>query len=157
MLRNRVYYRLKPFIPQSLRTALRRRLAFRLRSNVKDIWPIMPGSERPPEEWPGWPGNKKFAVVLTHDVESESGLHKCQELAELERKLGFRSSFNFIPEGSYRVPSELRVELANQGFEIGIHDLKHDGRLFASRREFSRKATRINDYLRDWSAAGFRS
>src|SRR5207248_3583108 len=43
------------------------------------------------------------------------------------------------------------------GFEVGIHDLRHDGRLFLSRREFSRKAARINRYLRDWNAAGFRS
>src|SRR5712692_533747 len=157
MLRNRVYYRVKPFIPQSLRTALRRRLASRLRGGVADIWPVMPGSERPPEDWPGWPEGKKFAVVLTHDVEGAAGVHRCRELMRLERRLGFRSSFNFIPEGNYKVPSELRNELASHGFEIGIHDLKHDGRLFASRREFSRKATRINGYLRDWNAAGFRS
>jgi hypothetical protein len=34
---------------------------------VRDIWPIMPGSEKPPEDWPGWPDGKKFAFVLTHD------------------------------------------------------------------------------------------
>jgi glycosyltransferase involved in cell wall biosynthesis len=157
MLRNRVYYRIKPFIPQSLRTVLRRRLASRLRSSIADIWPIMPGSERLPENWPGWPEGKKFAVVLTHDIESAAGVHKCRELMRLERELGFRSSFNFIPEGNYKVPSKLRHELARQRFEVGIHDLKHDGRLFASRREFSRKAMRINRYLRDWNAAGFRS
>ena len=157
MLRNRIYYRIKPFIPQSLRTALRRRLASRLRSSVADIWPIMPGSERLPENWPGWPEGKKFAVVLTHDIESAAGVHKCRELMRLERKLGFRSSFNFIPEGNYKVPSKLRDELARQRFEVGIHDLKHDGRLFASRREFNRRAARINSYLREWDAVGFRS
>src|SRR5216684_3536436 len=103
------------------------------------------------------PSGQKFAVVLTHDVEGAAGVHRCRELMRLERRLGFRSSFNFIPEGNYKVPSELRNELASHGFEIGIHDLKHDGRLFASRREFSRKALRINGYLRDWNAAGFRS
>jgi len=157
MLRNRIYYRIKPFIPQSLRTALRRRLALRLRGGVANIWPIMPGSERPPENWPGWPEGKKFAVVLTHDIESAAGVDRCRELMRLERKLGFRSSFNFIPEGDYQVPRELREELTQNGFEVGIHDLKHDGRLFASRGEFSRKAIRINRYLRDWNAAGFRS
>src|ERR1700730_8953631 len=157
MLRNRVYDRVKPFIPQSLRTALRRRLASRLRNSVANIWPIMPGSERPPENWPGWPEGKKFAVVLTHDIESATGVHKCLKLMRLEQELGFRSSFNFIPEGNYQVPSELRDELASKGFEIGIHDLKHDGRLFASRREFNRKAARINRYLREWNAGGFRS
>src|SRR2546425_7688205 len=129
MLRNRIYYGLKPFVPQSLRTAIRRKLAMRLRKQIGDVWPIMPGSERPPENWSGWPGNKKFAFVLTHDVETEAGLSRCRSLMQLELDLGFRSSFNFIPEGSYRVPAELREELTANGFEVGIHDLKHDGHL----------------------------
>ena len=75
----------------------------------------------------------------------------------LEMDLGFRSSFNFVPEGGYRVPVELRQELTARGFEVGIHDLKHDGRLFASRRRFKRRALKINGYAREWGAAGFRS
>jgi hypothetical protein len=157
MLRNRIYYGLKPFVPQFLRTAIRRKLAMRLRRQVEHVWPIMPGSERTPENWPGWPGSKKFAFVLTHDVESEVGLSRCRSLMELELDLGFRSSFNFIPEGSYRVSVELRHELAANGFEVGIHDLKHDGHLFSSRRKFTRRAARINAYAREWGASGFRS
>ena len=157
MLRNRIYYGLKPFVPQALRTAIRRKLAMRLRKQIGDVWPIMPGSERAPENWPGWPGGKKFAFVLTHDVESKVGLSRCRALMQLEQDLGFRSSFNFVPEGSYRVPSELRKELTASGFEVGIHDLKHDGHLFASYRGFKRCAARINNYLREWGASGFRS
>ena len=129
----------------------------RLRKRIGDIWPIMPGSERPPENWPGWPGGKKFALVLTHDVESKAGLEKCPSLMHLEMELGFRSSFNFVPEGDYRVPAELRNELTAQGFEVGIHDLKHDGHLFASHRGFKKRAVRINRYAREWGASGFRS
>jgi glycosyltransferase involved in cell wall biosynthesis len=132
-------------------------MALRLRKRVGDVWPIMPGSERPPENWPGWPERKKFAVVLTHDVESKAGLEKCGSLMEMELDLGFRSSFNFVPEGSYRVPAELREDLTARGFEVGIHDLRHDGHLFASRRKFKRHATRINSYAREWGASGFRS
>jgi glycosyltransferase involved in cell wall biosynthesis len=157
MLRNRIYYGLKPFVPQSLRTAIRRSLALRLRKRIADVWPIMPGSERPPENWPGWPAGKKFAFVLTHDVEGKAGLGKCRSLMQLELELGFRSSFNFVPEGSYRVPAGLREELTAYGFEVGIHDLKHDGHLFASYRGFKRRAVRINNYAHEWGASGFRS
>lgn len=157
MLRNRIYYGLKPFVPQRLRTAIRRKLATRLRKRIRDVWPIMPGSERPPENWPGWPDSKKFALVLTHDVESKTGLSRCRSLMQLELDLGFRSSFNFIPEGSYCVPAELRQELTANGFEVGIHDLKHNGHLFSSRRKFKRCAERINGYAREWGASGFRS
>ncbi|HEV3410223.1 MAG TPA: glycosyltransferase, partial [Chthoniobacterales bacterium] len=157
ILRNKIYYRVKPFVPQSLRTAVRRRFALRLRERVQDIWPIMHGSEVPPEGWRGWPEGKKFAFVLTHDVEGEGGMRKCRQLMEIERALGFRSSFNFIPEGDYRVPRELREELVANGFEVGVHDLQHDGRLYQSRREFRQKAKRINHYVHEWGASGFRS
>jgi glycosyltransferase involved in cell wall biosynthesis len=129
----------------------------RLRSRIGNVWPIMPGSEVPPENWPGWPSDKKFALVLTHDVESRAGLGKCRPLMQLEMELGFRSSFNFVPEGKYRVPAELREALTGGGFEVGIHDLKHDGHLFASHRGFKRRAERINGYARKWGASGFRS
>src|SRR5207253_10714312 len=138
-------------------TAIRRKLAMRLRKQIGDVWPIMPGSEWAPENWPGWPGGKKFAFVLTHDVESKTGVSRCRSVMELEQRLEFRSSFNFIPEGSYRVPVELRQELTANGFEVGIHDLKHDGHLFSSRRKFTRHAAKINAYARDWGAVGFRS
>src|SRR6201982_1158250 len=140
MLRNRLYYRLKPFIPQSFRAAVRRGIASRLVARFGSCWPIATGSERRPEGWPGWPENKKFALVLTHDVESAVGLRKCRKLMQLEMDAWFRSSFNFVPEGDYRLPPELREELAQNGFEIGNHGLKHDGRLFTSRRKFKQSA-----------------
>jgi uncharacterized protein len=157
MLRNKIYYRLKPFIPRALRRAMRKRLAGWVRKRTRDVWPIIPGSERRPRNWPGWPDNKKFALVLTHDVEGDTGLKKCRQLMQLEMDLGVRSSFNFIPEGDYRVPREMREELTRNGFEVGVHDFQHDGHLFASRREFGRKATHINHYVHEWGAAGFRS
>ena len=43
------------------------------------------------------------------------------------------------------------------GFEIGVHDLNHDGHLYRSRGLFSKKAKDINRYLQEWDAVGFRS
>jgi uncharacterized protein len=155
--RNRAYYWLKPFIPRPARIAFRSWLARRKRLDVNDRWPILPGSEQPPEGWPGWPDGKQFALVLTHDVEGPEGLNKCWPLAELEMQLGFRSSFNFIPEGDYAVPDDLRQRLISHGFEVGVHDLYHDGKLFKSRAHFHKQAPRINHYIRQWDAAGFRA
>jgi len=157
VIRNKIYYAAKPFVPVAIRRAIRRKFASRMRDRVKGVWPIMPGSERMPDGWPGWPDGKRFAVVLTHDVEGQAGLDKCRDLMQLELELGFRSSFNFIPEGGYAVPADLREELARNGFEVGVHDLKHDGRLYRSRRGFRQRAARINHYLSKWGAAGFRS
>jgi glycosyltransferase involved in cell wall biosynthesis len=128
-----------------------------VRKRTADVWPIMPGSEHAPGHWPGWPDGKKFALVLTHDVEGPTGLNRCRQLMGLEMDMGLRSSFNFIPEGSYRVSRELREELTRNGFEVGVHDFRHDGHLFASWREFARNAAHINHYINEWDAVGFRS
>lgn len=157
MFRNRVYYRIKPAIPRALRLSIRRWFALRKRNRVQDFWPIAPGSEQPPANWPGWPGGKKFALVLTHDVESQWGVDRSRQLMRVEKGLGFQSSFNFIPKGSYEVPEQLRKELVRNGFEVGVHDLRHDGKLYRTRGEFSKNAALINQYLRDWDAVGFRS
>jgi hypothetical protein len=104
MLRNKLYYGIKPWVPVSVRLAVRRWLAHQTRAGINGVWPVLPGSERPPERWTGWPEGKKFAFILTHDVESQSGLAKTKSLMELEMRLGFRSSFNLIPEGITRFP-----------------------------------------------------
>jgi predicted glycosyltransferase len=157
VFRNYLYYRLKPFIPRSVRFFIRRWTARQQWERARDTWPIMPGSEHPPDGWPGWPDGKKCALVLTHDVEGPDGLKKTLKLMQLDKQLGFRSSFNFIPEGSYSVPAALRDELTSNGFEVGVHDLRHDGHLYSSYGEFRRNAVRINHFLKEWNAVGFRS
>lgn len=157
MLFHRFYYNLKPVLPAGFRMMVRRWFARRALKKHHDVWPIKPGTEKPPDGWQGWPGGKQFAVVLTHDVESEVGLARVKQLAELEMKLGFRSSFNLIPEGSYTVPLALRSWLTDNGFEVGVHDLHHDGKLYTSRQAFQEKAVQINRYLKEWGAVGFRS
>lgn len=153
----RLYYALKPVLPAPARLAARRFLANRVRRRCADTWPIKPGSQLPPPGWTGWPDGYQFALVLTHDVESPKGLERARQLAELEMSLGFRSSFNFIPEGSYRVTAGLRRWLVEHGFEVGVHDHRHDGKLYQSAHRFKASALRINHYLEEWQAVGFRS
>ncbi len=157
MLKNRIYYQIKPYLPWRFRMGLRRIFARRTLRTYKDVWPINRAAAQPPKNWPGWPGGKKFALTITHDVEGAEGLGKIDQLVALETKLGFRSSFNFIPEGEINIPREMRAELARKGFEVGVHDLHHDGKLFQDRTEFARKAKRINSYLSEWGSSGFRS
>ena len=128
--------------------ALRRWFALRKPDSVLEQWPILPGSEKPPANWPGWPDGQQFAFVLTHDVEGPEGLAKVRKLAELEMQLGFRSCFNFIPESDYTVPATLRTWLRENGFEVGVHDLHHDGKLFSSREVFQKGVPTINHHLK---------
>jgi hypothetical protein len=156
-LLTRAYFRLKPFIPRRVRLALRRRRARGIVDRCGGIWPIDAAAAAAPAGWRGWPEGNRFALVITHDVESRDGLAKVLPLARLEVAAGLRSSFNFIPEGPYDDPADLRAWLEEHGFEVGVHDLNHDGRLYGSRRGFREKAGRINHYLDEWRAVGFRS
>ncbi|NOZ61329.1 MAG: hypothetical protein GXO74_06575 [Calditrichaeota bacterium] len=151
-----IFYAVKPLVPRTLQIFLRRRLIAGQSKKYSAIWPILPGSEKKPPNWKGWPDGKKFALILTHDVESATGVEKCLPVTELEAKLGFRSSFNFVPE-RYFVPELLRRDLTQKGFEVGVHGLNHDGKLFASHKIFSERAKKINRYLREWNAVGFRA
>jgi len=152
-----VYYDAKPYIPWRLRMAFRRALANRIRRDSQDRWPILESACRQPEGWPGWPGGKQFAFVITHDVESGDGVAKCDALMALERELGFVSSFNFIPEGPYKTPESVRQRIVAAGCEVGVHDLYHDGKLYRAFDRFQRHAATINKYLHAWGATGFRS
>lgn len=152
-----LYYRLKPYLPWRVRIFFRRVVARSRQCKRRDVWPISESAGQKPSGWSGWPEGKKFAVVLTHDVEGLKGLARCRQLMQLEKQAGFRSSFNFIPEGDYRVTRELREELEEHGFEVGVHDLHHDGKLYRTRSEFAEKARHINRYLHEWGAGGFRS
>jgi hypothetical protein len=103
-----------------------------------------------------WPDDSKCAFVLTHDIETGDGQAFVREIADLEESLGFRSSFNFVPE-RYPLDLELMQELRERDFEIGVHGLKHDGKLFRSRETFMQRVGRINDYLNEFQAVGFRA
>lgn len=154
MFFHNVYYTLKPFIPRWVQIQVRRRVALRQRTRYSNVWPIDARAAKPPDGWRGWPDGKKFALVLMHDVDTEKGHEKCLQLMQLDEKMGFRSSFNFVPE-RYNVSSEVRRILVEKGFEVGVHGLKHDGKLFSSRNTFQEQAVRINHYLRDWKSVGF--
>lgn len=150
------YYSLKPFIPRPVQILLRRQLCKAKLSKCKDIWPIDPATATPPKNWQGWPQGKQFALLLQHDVDTQKGHDHCWQLAQLERDMGFRSSFNFVPE-RYTVSPDLRSCLVRNGFEIGVHGLKHDGKLFRSKRMFLSRAPQINRYLQSWNCKGFSS
>ena len=151
-----LYYHLKPAIPRAVQISARRLIAAHKRKVTRAVWPIDPSASKKPQNWRGWPDNKRFALVLQHDVDSIKGLNNCARLMALERQLNSRSSFNFVPE-DYYTPRDLRASLADSGFEVGVHGLKHDGKLFKHPSGFYKQAPRIDYYLKEWRAVGFTS
>src|SRR3977135_4225229 len=107
MLLTKLYYFLKPYLPWRLRLALRQWRGNKRRREYADGWPIHEMASMVPPGRPGWHDGKPFAVVRTPYVEGTKGLSRIEQVMELEAKYGFRSSFNFVPEGEYRLPDTL--------------------------------------------------
>jgi CelD/BcsL family acetyltransferase involved in cellulose biosynthesis len=153
---NSIYSYLRPVIPRPLQIKLRRAVVQWKRKSYTDVWPIDHTAGMAPPGWQGWPDGKKFALVLTHDVETAFGRDRCLKLAGIEKGLGFRSSFNFVAE-DYESPPELRHALETEGFEVAIHGLCHNDNIFRSKHVFDRNSAVINRYLSQWKSCGFRS
>jgi len=168
----RLYYNLKPILPRDLIRTMRQLYHPISRNSFSLGWPIeeryvlflweiarqiiiLTGRSSLAVN-PLWPASNRFALVLTHDIETGYGQKFVRRVADLEENLGFRSSFNFVPE-RYAIDHSLVNELKERGFEVGIHGLKHDGKLFSSRAEFERRAKLINKYLKTFGAVGFRA
>jgi hypothetical protein len=168
----RLYYVLKPLLPRPLTRRMRELYGRGTRDSLALRWPIEPRYARFQRDVLGallratgqpaftfiqfWPAGRTFAFVLTHDVETAAGQAFVPAVAELDARYGFRSSFNFVPE-RYELDRRLIDQLRGDGFEIGVHGLKHDGKLFTSHRAFLRRAERINRALSDLGAVGFRA
>ena len=152
----RAYYQVKPLMSRRLQIMLRSVVAKYKRYAFQSVWPIDPGAGATPAGFSGWPDGRRFSVVLTHDVDTSRGVERCEQLMTLEQELGFRSSFNFVAH-DYHLPADLRETLVARGFEVGVHGLEHNRKLYESPETFAEHASKINGYLKEWGAVGFRS
>ena len=167
------YYWLRPVLPVPVRKHLQRARLSGWKKIPFPHWPVdrtverildrllalsmnAQGIDRVPFVW-FWPESATSCALMTHDVEQLAGRKFCSQLMDLDDSAGIKSSFEIVPEGRYPVPEEFLEEIRHRGFEINIHDLKHDGHLFANRTDFFRWAERINAYGRKYRARGFRS
>jgi peptidoglycan/xylan/chitin deacetylase (PgdA/CDA1 family) len=168
----KAYYALRPLLPRSLQLAIRRQYAKKQAQVKFPAWPIEPiliyranremkarieqSEEKRIPIINFWPRSFRAAVTLTHDVEGDVGLRNIPRVRELEEKYGVVSSWNFVPE---RYPFDKKVfkELTDQGCEIGLHGLHHDGKDVLSRKIFEQRLPTMNRYLKQWGAVGFRS
>jgi hypothetical protein len=167
----RAYYHVRPAIPRAAQIWLRRRLA-RLQARARfPAWPVETAlhdlhelllslvahvaGEAVPTIAP-WPSGFEWALVLTHDVETEAGYGRIQPICDLEERLGYRSSWNLVPR-RYPVADELVRRLTQSGFEVGVHGLYHDGRDLESRELLEERLPSIREWADRWAARGFRA
>jgi peptidoglycan/xylan/chitin deacetylase (PgdA/CDA1 family) len=105
-----------------------------------------------------WNG-KKYAFILTHDVDTLEGLRKAKKLKKIEHKYDVPSAW-YVPSKRYKLDAGAIRELANRG-EVGAHDTKHDGKLNRLSRnalvERLREAKQILENITGEKVDGFRA
>jgi len=166
-----LFYRTKVLVPRNLQIRARRMI---IRWQGRPEFPEWPldlsvarllrfyafcillarGQTQAPFRW-FWPNGHGAALILTHDVENDSGIRNVLALADLEEGFGLRSSFNF--GAWYTIDPGLVRELLDRGFEVGVHGLRHDRSLFHSREAFEAQLPVLATFKQHLGGSGFRS
>jgi hypothetical protein len=165
------YYHARPAIPRAMQIRMRRAFASIQGRATFPAWPIedglhdlfdwlfdqVVGLTGGPVPWVDpWPDGRSWSFVLTHDVDTQKGFDSIDLLRDIERESGRTSSWNIVPE-RYTVADSVLDNLREQGCEIGLHGLHHDGRDLESLRTFETRLPAMRDYAARWGAVGFRS
>jgi hypothetical protein len=169
----RLYYHVRPLTSAGMRKRIQRFHARNWRSLEFPDWPVdttveklceelvilcmkAQGIEKLPFVW-FWPRGSHGCVVITHDVEALVGRAFCDELMDVDDSFAVKASFQIVPEDRYEISEKFIDHVRARGFEVGIQDLNHDGRLFDNEEEFLRRAKIINRHAEEYSARGFRA
>jgi hypothetical protein len=167
----RAYYLLRPALPRSVQLRLRRAFTPVQARSTFPRWPVEDGlhdfycwlfrvlgdlAGRPVPWLDLWPHGRSWALVLTHDVETAAGLRQRELLRGPERELGLRSSWNLVAE-RYIIDDNVVRSLRDDGCEIGVHGLRHDGKDLGSRWLLRRRLPAMRRAAQRWGAVGFRS
>ncbi len=169
----RGYYHLRPMLPDSLRKRLQKFYLRDWETLAFPKWPVDTSVEHIFERilllsmrarkidsipfiW-FWPEGAHSSVVVTHDVETAAGLTFVPRLMDVDDAFGIKSSFQLVPEERYTVSGDVLEAIRQGQCEVNVHGLNHNGNLFRDRRTFLQHAERINRYVQDFGAEGFRS
>lgn len=170
---HQIYYALRPAMPVGIRRHLQRAWLKRRVQGKFPHWPVdctvdaffSALMQRLAEADPKtpipfiwfWPRGHSMCATMTHDVETENGLSSCQQLMDSDASFAIPSSFQLIPNARYNVTSIVLERFRNRGFEVNVHDWKHDGHLFESYQHFADAARNINEAALRFGSNGFRS
>ena len=170
---NRAYYAIRPYLSDRARRTLQRaflrdwnRLTFPhwpLDTSVEQVLEIAlresmrgRGWDKAPFIW-FWPDGANAAGMITHDVETTVGLDSVSRLIDVDDSFGIKSSFQLVPEKRYQLTPGVLAGIRKRQCEVNVHCFNHDGNLFRDRATFSARVAKINKYVQDFGAEGFRS
>lgn len=170
---NSLYYSVRPWLGDRVRAVLQKVYFRRWERLEFPRWPVdtsvetlfeellvswieAAGVSQVPFIW-FWPNAASAAITITHDVETEAGLRFIPELLDIDANAGIRTSYQLIPERRYRIEKALRDDIRMRGCEVNVHGLDHDRNLFFNRRSFEHDRAKINRFVDEYAARGFRA
>lgn len=163
------YYRARPLAPRAAQIMARRLFSRWQSRSAFPRWPVEPAlhdlyrmlfgmltelARKPIPVISLWPDGRSWALVLTHDVETRAGYDNIDLLRDIELGGDYRSSWNFVPSNHHVLDESVIEKLVSNGFEVGVHGLRHDGRDIA---ELETRLPAIREHAERWGAVGFRS
>ena len=160
-LKQKVYYNfIRPIIPISIRQNIQRiynnKIKYKENFINSDFVDLAKEFFLNNELDKFYPDNCQTAVILTHDVEEETGFNFIPKVLELEKELGFKSSWNIVPY-KYKIDRGIIDFINKNECEVGIHGYNHDGKLYYSQKIFKERVPFINEAIKKYNAVGFRS
>lgn len=169
----RLYYFVRECLPVPVRRQLQRVYLRGWKELPFPAWPIdftvdnlheaflrllmeSSGTSKIPFIW-FWPDGAPSCLMMTHDVEASAGRDFTPQLMDLDASYGIKASYQVVPEERYQVPREYVQQIRDRGCEFNVHDLSHDGHLYQNREIFLQRAKKINEYIKQFEARGFRA
>ena len=96
-----------------------------------------------------WKRGKKFAVVLSHDIDTEEGLLSVHKFLELEEKYNFKST-NFVVGNYYKLKEEVLQFIDAMTYET-MKAIEEDIKEYAG----DEKETKVGPYIKADNQLGF--
>lgn len=116
-----------------------------------------PGWQDPAAARPAWPGDKRYCVVLTHDVDTGDGCRLAPNVLAREAALGFRSSWNVVGSLFERNRGHVNA-LFREGGEIGLHGADHRLKTpFQAPEEIRKRLGEFKPLVTQYAIHGYRS
>ncbi len=104
-----------------------------------------------------WPKKKKYAIILSHDIDTSQGMSLLPAILSVEEKAGLRST-NFFVGNYYKLNHVFLTKMQERGHEVACHGDKHDYLLpYLTKEEIRQRMEKCNLFLKKYDIAGFRA
>jgi hypothetical protein len=161
-------------VPSRVRNVIRNAMTRRRAAAIDSGWPSWPcepsvealraiylvarrAVEPSVKPVPFWPDGHRFAVAITHDVDSAAGLDRSRALAAMEAARGKRACY-YVVGLDYPLAPAAMDDLHAAGAEIGLHGPHHDNRIaFLDAKTAASQLDACSEVVHEHQMRGFRS